>query len=466
MARPDAEAASRADSEGDMAARAVRALAAAALLAALLAVPAAAQAPAETEPEAVTIYFFWGDGCPHCASLHPYLEELASQPGVELEEFEVWYEEANRELFQRVAEAHGVDAGGVPAVFIGGGAWIGDSPANRSGIAAVVDECTTRACPDVAGAIVGGREPPSVPEEERPETGGTVITLPFLGSHDVGADSLVWATALIAFVDGFNPCSLWVLTVLIAMLLRTGSRGRLSVVGGTYLVTVAAVYGLFLIGLFGALTVVEYQWWIRATVVAFALAFAAINVKDYVWFGRGVSLTIPDRLKPRIAHSAHAVAFEDRKLPVVVGATAALAAGVSLLELPCTVGFPVVWTNLLAERGVANAEYAFLLAVYLLVFLVDEIAILAVAIAAMRLGRVEERHGRVLKLAGGMLMLVLAGVMLVDPGLLENVTGALLALVVAAGLTVAAIAVHGAVSRRRATGKGPPAVRGPAHRAR
>lgn len=449
-----------------MTARAVLALAAAALVAAVLAVPTGARSPGTTEPESVTIYYFWGDGCPHCAALRPFLDQLAADPGVELADYEVWYSESNRELFQRVAEAHGVDAGGVPAVFAGGGAWIGDSPANRGAIAAVVDECTTRSCPDVAGAIVGGREPPSVPDEELPDTGGTVITLPLLGSHDVGRDSLVWATALIAFADGFNPCSLWVLTVLIAMLLRTGSRARLSLIGGTYLVTVAAVYGLFLVGLFGALTVVEYQWWIRAAVVVFALAFAAINVKDYVWFGRGVSLTIPDRYKPRIAREARSVAFEDRSLPVVAGATVALAAGVSLLELPCTVGFPVVWTNLLADRGVANAEYAFLLGVYLLIFLVDEIAILAVAVAAMRLGRVEERHGRVLKLAGGMLMLVLAGVMIVDPGLLENVTGALVALGLAAALTAFAIAVNRTVTRRRDPGKRPPRVRGPAHRAR
>jgi thiol-disulfide isomerase/thioredoxin len=449
-----------------MATLAARLLAIAALLAAVLAVPTGAQAWAADEPGRVTIYYFWGGGCPQCEEMRPFLEELAARPAVELADYEVWYSKSNRKLFVRVAEAHGIDAGAVPTTFVAGGVWVGDGQTSREGITEAVEKCRSRTCPDVAGAVIEGRDPPAVPEEKEPEDRGTVITLPFVGSHDVGADSLVWATALIAFADGFNPCSLWVLSVLIAMVLRTGSRGRLTVVGGTYLVTVAAVYGLFLIGLFGALTVVEYEWWIRATVVAFALAFAAINVKDYVWFGRGVSLTIPDRFKPRIARSAHAVAFEDRRLPVVVGATAALAAGVSLLELPCTVGFPVVWTNLLAERGVASPEYAFLLAVYLLIFLVDEIAILAVAIAAMRIGRVEERHGRVLKLAGGMLMLVLAGVMIVDPGLLENVTGALLAFAAAAALTVAAIAVHGAVTRQRASRQRPPAVRDPAHRAR
>jgi thiol-disulfide isomerase/thioredoxin len=447
--------------------RAVRLLAVAALLAAVLAVPASAQASAPATRDAVTIYYFWGDGCPHCEELRPFLDELAARPGVRLAAYEVWQDETSRDLFRRVAAAYGLEAGAVPAVFVAGGAWIGDSPAHRNEIAATVVTCLEAECTDVAGQIAGGREPPAVPEEERPGTEGTVISLPLLGSHDVGRDSLVYATALIALVDGFNPCSLWVLTVLIAMILRTGSRTRLTLIGGAYLTTAALVYGLFLVGLFSVLTIVDYEWWIRIGVALFALTFAAVNIKDYVWFRRGVSFTIPDRFKPRIARNARSVAFENRRLPVVVGATALLAAGVSLLELPCTVGFPLVWTNLLAERGVGPAEYAFLLTVYLLIFLLDEAAILVAAIAAMRMGRLEERHGRVLKLGGGMLMAVLAGVMLVDPGLLQDVTGAGIALGAAAGLTVAAILVHAGAERLRGRSGPPPAVRArPAHRSR
>lgn len=443
-----------------MAARAVRVLGVVALAAAMFVVPASSQAAATSASSGVTIYYFWGDGCPHCAALSPFLDELAARPGVDLAAYEVWYDEDNRDLFMRVAEAHGVNADGVPAVFVAGGAWIGDSEAFRSAIAAVVAKCADGGCPDVAGEVIGGRDPPVVPEEERPDTGETVISVPLLGSHDVSGDSLIWATSLIAFVDGFNPCSLWVLTVLIAMILRTGSRRRLALIGGSYLATAAVVYGLFLVGLFSAFAVVDYAWWIRVSVAVFALAFAAVNIKDYVWFGRGVSLTIPDRFKPQIARSARSVALEERALPVVVGMTVVLAAGVSLLELPCTVGFPVVWTNLLAESDVGTSEYAFLLTVYLLIFLLDEIAILVAALAAMRIGRLEERHGRVLKLGGGMLMAVLAVVMLVEPGLLEEVTGAALVLGAAAALTAAAILVHAGAAHLRATPGRPPPVRG------
>jgi hypothetical protein len=446
-----------------MAARVVRVLVVAALVAAAFAIAGAAHAATAVESRGVTIYYFWGDGCPHCAVLRTFLDELAARPGVDLAAYEVWYDEGNRELFRRVAEAHDVDADAVPAVFVAGGAWIGGTEGNRRAIEAAVARCAAGGCTDVAGAVIAGRAPPTVPEEERPDEGGTVVTVPFLGSHDVSGDSLIWATSLIAFVDGFNPCSLWVLTVLLAMILRTGSRARLAVIGGSYLVTVALVYGLFLVGLFSALTVVDYAWWIRVSVAVFALAFAAVNLKDYVWLGRGVSLTIPDRFKPGIVTSARSLALEDRALPVTVAMTVVMAAGVSLLELPCTVGFPVVWTNLLADRDVGTSEYAFLLAVYLLIFLLDEIAVLVAAVAAMRIGRLEQRQGRALKLAGGMLMAVLGVVMLVDPGLLEDVAGAALVLGSAAALTAGAILVHASAEHLR-PGRSTSARRGPVHR--
>jgi hypothetical protein len=71
----------------------------------------------------------------------------------------------------------------------------------------------------------------------------TIIDLPWLGPVDLGLQPLVVSTVLIAFVDGFNPCSIRVLTVLLALVIHSGSRRRILLVGAVYLVVTASIYG-------------------------------------------------------------------------------------------------------------------------------------------------------------------------------------------------------------------------------
>src|SRR5690606_19557531 len=108
------------------------------------------------------------------------------------------------------------------------------------------------------------------------------------------------STALIAFVDGFNPCSLWALSVLLALTIHTGSRKKIFLVGIVFLTVTSLIYMLFITGLFTMLTVVSFIGWIQAVVALMALFFAVVNIKDYFWYKQGISFTIADSKKPGI----------------------------------------------------------------------------------------------------------------------------------------------------------------------
>src|SRR5512136_2382048 len=85
----------------------------------LTSAPATASSPAQAN-EPVTIYFFWGDGCPHCAAAKPFLADLAQRyPSVQVRDFEVWYHEENREPLMRMAAKFGFEPTAVPTIFIG-----------------------------------------------------------------------------------------------------------------------------------------------------------------------------------------------------------------------------------------------------------------------------------------------------------------------------------------------------------
>lgn len=103
------------------------------LLAMVLLFPLAVFADEEetTESELVDtraiIYFFRGEGCPHCADAEEWFESIESEYGEKfaIVDYETWYDTDNAELMQKVSDARGDNATGVPYIIIGDKSWIG-----------------------------------------------------------------------------------------------------------------------------------------------------------------------------------------------------------------------------------------------------------------------------------------------------------------------------------------------------
>jgi cytochrome c biogenesis protein CcdA len=275
-----------------------------------------------------------------------------------------------------------------------------------------------------------------------PPSNGTAITLPLIGTVDLSGQSLLVSTLIIAFVDGFNPCSLWVLSILLSITLQSKSRKKVLIVGSVFLLTTAALYGLFIAGVFSVLRIISFMGWIQVFVALIALGFALINIKDYFWFQEGISLTISDDKKPGIYKRMRGILQHSDTIWKLIVATVVFAAGIALVELACTAGFPVIWSNILASQQVETLTFVLLLLVYMLVYLLDELGIFLVAVFTLRSTKFEEKHGRVLKLIGGVLMLTLAMVMLINPDVMNDLTGTLIIFGVALGATALILLLH------------------------
>jgi len=425
------------------------------LLSAWLLVFSTAQAatPAQQAGKPVVIYFFWGDGCPHCAAAKPFLTELSRRyPNVTIREFEVWNHPENRDPFLRMTAKYGLEPTAVPTIFIGDSYWVGyaETPYAQE-IENVVAACAADGCPD-AGAGIETPLSLAVPEPivaTAPMlTGGVAapvaneLSVPLLGAVDLGAHSLILSTTLIAFIDGFNPCSLWVLSVLLALTIHTGSRKKVFIIGAIFLTVTSLVYVLFIAGLFTMFTVLDWIPWIQVLVAAVALFFAIVNIKDYFWYKEGISLTIADEQKPSLYKSMRRVLNAGNSMPALIGAAIVMSAGASLVEFSCTAGFPMLWTNLLATREVTALTFALLLVLYMLIYQVDEMIIFGSAVVGLRASKLEEKQGRILKLFGGTLMLTLALVMLIDPSLMNNLPSTLWVFLIALGAALAILLVH------------------------
>ena len=424
----------------------------------------------------VNIYFFWGDGCPHCAKEKEFLADLASRiPSINIIDFEVYRSAENQQILMDFGKALGFEPYAVPMTVIGDQYWVGYTDALGAEIEAAARALqedpdhtdigqqilVTPSSPDYLN-VPGTSENPEgteVPENsapaenpgdeanpgteiEEPQNTNRIVTLPIIGEIDLGQQSLAVSTAIIGFVDGFNPCSLWVLSVLLAITLHSGSRKKILAVGITFLLVTTIIYSLFITGVFTLLSYVGYLKWIQLLVALIALVFGLVNIKDYFWYKQGVSFTISDKKKPKLYENMRSTVTDTRSMLGLIGSSAALAVGVSFVEFSCTAGFPVIWSNLMAANNITLVPYLLLLGLYMLIYLLDELAVFGTIAVTMRASRVEEKHGRLLKLVSGVIMVILAAVMVTNPELMNNVVSSLIVFAFALALTLLILVVH------------------------
>jgi hypothetical protein len=412
--------------------------------------------PTAAGPE-LELVRFTAEGCPKCGEQSAWLAQVAPRyPGLTVVEHEVWSDAAGRDLFVRTGEELGFEASSVPTTVLGERVWIGWTDAIAEDLAGALDRAV--AGKPVPAGVYGTPGAGTCSQDALAcESGaGAVIDVPLVGQVDLGASSLLVSTVVIGFVDGVNPCSLWAISVLLTIVVRSASRRRVVAVGGTFLLVTAGMYALYMAGIYSALTVARHLAVVQAVVAVVAGVVGVVSVKDYIAFKKGISFTIPDSAKPGLYRRMRTAAGQERLGPALL-ATAGLGVAVSLLETPCTAGFPVLWTGLLQQAGVSAGEAVALFGAYMVPFLLDEILLVAVAVGTMRALRLQEHHGQVLKLFAGVTMLALAGVIVVAPEVMEHPLQALAVFTAAGAVTALVHLVTTRVRRRRSTGGDPEA---------
>lgn len=68
----------------------------------------------------VTVYFFYGQECPHCEKVMPFMQSLPQKyPDVDFRMLETWHNETNQALSTALNRELGVSDPGVPEVIVG-----------------------------------------------------------------------------------------------------------------------------------------------------------------------------------------------------------------------------------------------------------------------------------------------------------------------------------------------------------
>ncbi|MBN2566763.1 hypothetical protein JXB02_01600 [Candidatus Woesearchaeota archaeon] len=229
-------------------------------------------------------------------------------------------------------------------------------------------------------------------------------------------------TFAIAIIDGFNPCTLFILTLLLGLLMSVShSRRRILIIGLSFVVMVYLIYFLFMAAWLNIFRYIGFIDPLRYTIAALAILAGLINIKELIWFRKGITLMIQEKhkapLMARIGHMKEVI--RKGSLPALIGSSIFLAAFSSLVELPCTAGFPIIYTSILAGKGLGAGlgHYAYL-AFYNLVYVLPLSAVILVFGWTFRSREITKDQMAWIKFVGGAIMLVLGILLLTNPALI------------------------------------------------
>jgi thiol-disulfide isomerase/thioredoxin len=374
------------------------------------------------------ILFFWGEGCPHCAAAKPFLKGLEKKyPQLEIRSYEVLGNENNLRILEETAKSRGADVRGVPAFFINSKVFEGFNDNISRDIEAAVRE-----------GLGIGREPSGGTGGIRKTRDDAQLTVPLFGKTAVHALPLPAFTVVIAAFDSFNPCAFFVLFTLLSLLAHAHSRKRMLLIGGVFVFFSGCFYFIFMATWLNLFFIVGHLAAVTWVAGILALAIALINLKDFFFYKKGISLTISDASKPKLYERMRGLVRADSFTAALAGSIV-LSIAANSYELLCTAGFPMVYTRVLTLNSLSPAGYYAYLALYNIIYVIPLAAIVVFFLLTMGSRKLTERQGRILKLVSGLMMLGLAIVLIVDPSILQSALASallLLGVLAAAAVTV------------------------------
>jgi thiol-disulfide isomerase/thioredoxin len=362
----------------------------------------------------VILYLFWGDGCPHCKAEKAFLEKLKEKyPELEIKEYEVWYNSENLELFDKMAKSYGCSAKAVPTTFIGDKYIVGylsDSTTGKK-IEDAIKECLNKGCINPIEKINESSSGMC--------TGNEIVELPTFGELDASKMSLPTFTIIIAGIDGFNPCAFFVLFFLLSMLVYAQSRKIMLLIGSIFVFFSGFIYFLFMAAWLNLFLIIGKLAIITTLAGSVALIIGVINIKDFFFFKKGISLTIPDHAKPKLFKRMRNLLKASSLSSTILG-TIILAIAANFYELLCTSGFPMVFTRVLTLNNLSITEYYLYLILYNIIYVIPLMVIVLMFSITLGAKKLTEKQGQILKLISGFMMLYLGAILLVLPSLLNN----------------------------------------------
>lgn len=400
---------------------------------------------AKADEKVINIHLFYGNGCPHCAAEEEFLSDyLKDRTDVKLYKYEIWYDSHNQELLSKVQKEMGTtNKNGVPFTVIGKKTIVGyaDGVTDEQ-IKDAINYYLNNDYRDYAGEITGKVKKAEVKEDIIKDESKTEdkkenkiekaddtkdsdqtdenVTVPVLGKINAKKVSLPILAVVLGFVDGFNPCAMWILIFLITMLFNMKDRKKMWILGLTFILTSGIVYLMFMLAWLNLATFISKIAFIRLLIAVIALVVGLINVYKYIdsLKKKDEGCDVVDKKdRKKIMEKIISITHEKKFIIAFLGIIV-LAASVNIIELMCSIGIPLLFTQILAMNNLSTFSYMIYMFIYIFFFLIDDIVIFVISMVTLKVTGLSTKYTKYSHLIGGIIMLIIGLLLIIKPELL------------------------------------------------
>lgn len=376
--------------------------------------------PMAINAEEINLYLFHSQDCTHCQSERKWLESIEDKyDNLNIYEYEITRNSDNSALLDKIKERLSSTSNYVPYTVIGEQHWIGWNEDNKAKITEAIEnydfskrDIVNEVINNIDGEKIGNTEDSIENNDDKTE-----FTVPVLGKIDAKKVSLPIMAMVIGFVDGFNPCAMWVLIFLISMLLGMKDKKKMWILGLTFLISSGLVYLLFMLAWLNIAVSLSSIRWIQLIISAVALIGAFVNLRSYfksvIKKDEGCEV-VDNKKRKKLMERIKKYTSEKSFLLAMLGVTA-LAFSVNLIELACSAGLPLIFTQVLALNNLNALQYGIYIFIYLLFFLIDDIVVFVIAMKTFELTGISTKYTKYSHLIGGLIMLIIGLLMIFKP---------------------------------------------------
>lgn len=356
------------------------------------------------------IYLFYRDECPHCHEEMKYLDtiDLSKYNLVKLSVDK----KANRNMLKKVQDLLNKPDSGVPYLLIGGRSVVGF---DKTITPTIIQEVLSKkiSC-DVVKAVQDGKEVIKCGE-------GEILNykLPLLGDINPKNVSLGLVAVVMGFIDGFNPCAMWILIFLISLLIGLKDKKKIIILGSIFILASALSYMLFMKSWLRISDFLSSVKIIKILIGVLAAYFGITNIRSYLRTRKQDSgcEVVDDKKRIKIIQNIKKIVREENYLIAILGIII-LAIAVNLLEVSCSLGLPVVFGEILSINHLSNLKENLYIILYIFFYMIDDLIIFFIAVFTFKITAVSNRYTKYSHLIGGIIMLIIGILMIFAPNLL------------------------------------------------